>query len=216
MSSSLEWAVSAAASVGVRFIDDGYRTELYEADGPIGLVEQREPIGGMSHNTSTDLLISRLTDLQPRRTISLRYAMEAATADNTGRLVVAIMGRMSSDDAQALLRVRRQHARGLALLLDVDSFTHPGRADGAATDPTDGARDQRPSHRSELAATAALLSADGWQVVQVDAQMSVADAWSALAGARTTRAGTRLPQAPSLASPTDAPDPSDAVPGGVT
>ena len=35
MHNSLEWAVSAAASIGIHFLDDGFGIEIYEADGPL-------------------------------------------------------------------------------------------------------------------------------------------------------------------------------------
>ena len=35
MHSSMEWAISAAASIGIHFLDDGFGIEIYEADGPL-------------------------------------------------------------------------------------------------------------------------------------------------------------------------------------
>ena len=35
MQNSLEWAISAAASIGIHFLDDGFAIEIYEADGPL-------------------------------------------------------------------------------------------------------------------------------------------------------------------------------------
>lgn len=202
MNSSLEWAVSAAASVGLRFIDDGFRTEVYEADGPMQLA-----VGGMNRRATGDLLISKMTELHPRRTVSLRYALEAAAADNSGQLVVAIMGRMTTDDAHLLLRVRRQHARGMAILLDVDSFAAPSAtevsgtaadvgqpvhrpgpaASGNAGGPRPGRRDD--GRTADIGAAAAMLSGDGWQVVRVTHPMTVGEAWAELDGPRAARAG---------------------------
>ena len=34
-SNSLEWAISAAASIAIHFLDDGFGVEIYEADGPL-------------------------------------------------------------------------------------------------------------------------------------------------------------------------------------
>ncbi|QDP97597.1 DUF58 domain-containing protein [Microlunatus elymi] len=172
MRSSLEWAVSAAASIGLRFIDDGYRLDVFEADGTLDL----GAVSGLNRTVTGDLLISRLTDLHPRRTYSLRYALEAAATDH-GELLVAIMGRLSADDAHALLRTRGQHTHGLALLLDVDSFDRAAHAEpGAEEAPAD------PRRVAELNATAELLAGHGWRVVRVDRSMSVADAWAALDG----------------------------------
>ena len=57
----------------------------------------------------------------------MHYAVESATIDRPGQLVVAIMGRMTAEDANTLLRVRRNRAQGLAMVLDVDTFAdEPG------------------------------------------------------------------------------------------
>ena len=108
MHSSLEWAISAAASIGIHFLDDGFSIEIYEADGPLHISGTM----GQHSSASTELVISRLTDLRPARPTTMHYAVESATIDRPGQLVVAIMGRMTADDANALLRVRRNRAQG--------------------------------------------------------------------------------------------------------
>ncbi len=35
MNNSIEWAISAAASIALHFLDDGFSVEIYEADGPL-------------------------------------------------------------------------------------------------------------------------------------------------------------------------------------
>jgi uncharacterized protein (DUF58 family) len=174
--SSLEWAVSAAASIGIRFLQDSYRIELYESDGPLDLSE----VSGLNQTASADLLVSRLTDLQPRRTYSMQYGLEAAAAEQGGELVVAILGRVSSEDAHALLRTRKHRTGGLAFLLDVDDFARSRAAEDAAG-PAGGAS-ARTDNTADLTATAELLSTEGWRVVQVSRSMTVADAWAQAAG----------------------------------
>lgn len=174
---SLEWAVSAAASIGLRFIGDGYRLEVYEADGPLEI----SLASGINRIVTQDLLVSRLTDLKARRTRSLRYGLEAAAAEQGSELVVAIMGRLSSEDAHALLRTRRQRTRGLALLIDADSFDRPQRsADGAnsGTEGQEGSARPGPIRAADVGSAEELLVSEGWQVVRVTRGMSVADAWA--------------------------------------
>ncbi len=161
MQNSLEWAISAAASIGIHFLDDGFGIEIYEADGPLHISGTM----GQHSSASQDLVVSRLTDLQPRTTATLHYAVEAATVDRPGQLVVAIMGRMNAEDANALLRIRRNRAHGLALLLDVDTF-----ADQPGTDTQQSGQD--------LARE--ILQENQWRVIEVRRGMSVAEAWSAL------------------------------------
>ena len=80
------------------------------------------------------------------------------------------MGRMSAQDANSLLRVRRNRAQGLAMLLDVDSF-----ADEPASER------QRTQH--ELAGQ--ILRDNQWRVIEVPRGMGVAEAWSALEQLKT-------------------------------
>src|SRR5918994_71510 len=118
MNNSIEWAISAAASIALHFLDDGFSVEIYEADGPLRITGTM----GQHSSASPELVISRLTDLQARQTATLHYAMESAASDRPGQLVIAILGRMNAEDANALLRGRRSRAQGLALVLDIDSF----------------------------------------------------------------------------------------------
>ena len=161
MHSSLEWAVSAAASIGIHFLDDGFSVEIYEADGPLHISGSM----GQHSSASSELLINRLTDLKARSTTSLQYAVESATIDRPGQLAIAILGRMTVADANTLLRVRRNRAQGLAMVLDVDTFAD-----------IPGTEQQRVQH--ELAAQ--ILRDNQWLVIEVSRGTGVAEAWSGL------------------------------------
>src|SRR5215203_3533947 len=161
MQNSLEWAISAAASIGIHFLDDGFSIEIYEADGPLHISGTM----GQHSSASQELVISRLTDLKARTTSSMHYAVESATIDRPGQLVIAIMGRMTAEDANTLLSARRNRAQGLALLLDVDSYAdEPGSEQQQAQDRLAGQ----------------ILRDNQWRVIDVPRGMGVADAWSAL------------------------------------
>lgn len=161
MQHSLEWAVSAAASVAIHFLDDGFSVEIYEADGSMRIS------GSMGHHSSAsrELVITRLTELRARSATSLGYATETAAVERAGQLVLAVLGRLTAADANALLRIRRNRAQGFALILDVDSF--------ADTPATESEREQH-----ELAVR--ILADNQWRVVEVPRGMGVADAWAAL------------------------------------
>jgi hypothetical protein len=120
---------------------------------------------GQHSTASSDLALSRLTDLRARATASIHYAVEAADVDRAGQLVVAIMGRMTPEDANSLLRLRRNRAQGLAMVIDVDTFSD---------DPTS----ERTRRQHELATE--ILIDNQWRVVVVQRGMSVAQAWSGL------------------------------------
>ncbi len=161
MHSSLEWAISAAASVALHFLEDGFGVEIYEADGSMRISGHL----GQHSSASSEVVISRLTDLRPRSTRTLNYAIESAGVDQPSQLVVAVMGRLSPEDANALLRARRNRAHGLAMLLDVDSF---------AEGPDDPTWRRHHEHAIEL------LRDNQWRVVEVPRGMGVAQAWATL------------------------------------
>ena len=161
MQNSMEWAISAAASIAIHFLDDGFGIEIYEADGPLHIAGSM----GQHSSASQELVVNRLTDLRPRSTTTMHYAVESATIDRPGQLVIAIMGRMSAEDANSLLRVRRNRAYGLAMVMDVDTF---------ADEPA-GER-QRAQH--ELAMQ--ILRDNQWRVVEVPRGMGVSEAWTGL------------------------------------
>ena len=64
MHNSMEWAISAAASIGIHFLDDGFGIEIYEADGPLHISGTM----GQHSSASPELVVSRLTDLRARPT----------------------------------------------------------------------------------------------------------------------------------------------------
>lgn len=158
--SSFEWAVSATASVALHFLDEGYTVEVFEADGPLHV-----GLGLGQHSVAAaEVVLNRLTDLTPKITSTLHYAVESAAEDRPGQLVVAVLGRLTGEDANALLRLQRNRAQGLALLLDVDSF---------AEQPAS------PRHRDEHELAARILADNQWRVVHVPRGMGVAQAWAA-------------------------------------
>jgi len=161
MANSIEWAISAAASIAVHFLDDGFGVEIYEADGSLHISGHL----GQHSSTSRELVVNRLTELRARDTTSLRYAVDSATVDQPGQLIVAVLGRMDAEDANALLRVRRNRAQGLALMLDVDTFT-----DEPAL----------PRRASEHEVAVRILRENSWRVVEVTRGTSVAEAWTSL------------------------------------
>ena len=161
LQSSLEWAVSATASVALHLLAEGFSVEVYEADGPLHATGAM----GQPSSTTAELVLSRLTDLTPRLTSTLHYAVESAVEDRPGQLVVAVLGRMDAADADALLRLQRSRAQCLALVLDVDTF-----ADVPAS----------PRQRAEHELGGRILREHQWRVVDVPRGMGVPDAWAAL------------------------------------
>ncbi|GAB3761947.1 DUF58 domain-containing protein [Microlunatus parietis] len=161
MHNSIEWAISAAGSVATHFLDSGFSVEIFDAGGPLHISGAL----GQHSSASRQLVVERLTDLRPRTTRTLHYAVESANADRPGQLIVAILGRLTPADAEVLLRVRGSRARGLAIMLDVASFA--GEED-----------DERQRDATDLAQK--VLLDNQWRVVRADRTTTVGDAWTRL------------------------------------
>ncbi|MFC7624010.1 DUF58 domain-containing protein [Microlunatus sp. GCM10028923] len=161
MHNSIEWAISAAGSVATHFLDSGFSVEIFDAGGPLHISGAL----GQHSSASRQLVVERLTDLRPRTTRTLHYAVESANADRPGQLIIAILGRLTPADAEVLLRVRGSRARGLAIMLDVASFA--GEED-----------DERQRDATDLAQK--VLLDNQWRVVRADRTTTVGDAWTRL------------------------------------
>jgi uncharacterized protein (DUF58 family) len=147
-SASFEFAVSAAASIGAHLSGEGYRTRLITEAGDLA------PRG-----TFDDTLLDMLAVISPSRDASL-WSGTSALASAGGQLI-AVVGRLSADDASQLAASRRGNAPAMALLLAVSAWA-------AESIPDDTVR------------TAEVLSAAGWRVAVVTASTPLAVAWQQL------------------------------------
>jgi uncharacterized protein (DUF58 family) len=159
MRSSMEWAISAAASIGTHLLAAGRRLELIgdltnpgrlHFDRPARLSEYLAGARG-----------ARQPDLTPITGLTRAAARDSA--------LIAVLGHV---DATSLRILADAHPRGFAapafaLLLDVSTWVDP---DGGSSD--------------HCAATARVLSAAGWRVVVVRQGDTTAGAWRSLLRAR--------------------------------
>jgi uncharacterized protein (DUF58 family) len=147
-SATFEFAVSAAASIGAHLAEEGFRARLITEAGEIA------PRG-----TFQDTLLDMLAVISPSREPSLAHGTTALA--NAGGQLIAVLGRMSADDARLLAASRRGNAPAMALLLTVSAWT----SDAV---PEDTAR------------TAEILSASGWRIAVATATTPLATAWQQL------------------------------------
>jgi uncharacterized protein (DUF58 family) len=151
-SATFEFAVSAAASIGAHLTEEGFRARLVTDAGEIA------PSG-----TFSDTLLDMLAVITPSHGGSIRKGT-GELAGGGGQLI-AVVGRMSADDAAQLAGTRRGNAPGMALVLAVSAWA-------ASTDrhglPADAAR------------TAQILTASGWRVAVVAAPSQLTVAWQQL------------------------------------
>lgn len=152
---SFEWAVSAAASAGMALLATGTTLELADANGP--------SLGpDADSSVRAQQLIDALTDVKVTRVDDMAAAVTSPGEDRPqGSSIVAILGRLTSDDLAILVDAIPGSGSAHAIVLDVDTFV------GLPPNRTQ----QR--HADELAAR-------GWSVVVVDAKTTVPDAWQGL------------------------------------
>jgi uncharacterized protein (DUF58 family) len=158
--SSLEWAISAAASIGLHLANRGFDVRLVTDSG--GEVSSAA-LGGVGFDGA---LLDVLAALSPSTSAALHAGVEAAQRTGGQGLIVAILGAIGPDDADRLVRLRATNrSTGVALLLDTDTWT----ASGSTATGTDRAR------------VIPMLTGAGWQVVEVRRGEALPQVWASLA-----------------------------------
>jgi uncharacterized protein (DUF58 family) len=166
IASSFEYAVSAAASIGVRLARENVDARLITDSGPA-------PDGGPFEDT----LLDTLAVARPSRNQTLQPGLSALSA-SPGGLVIAVAGYLTDDQARLLARTCRRPASAIAVLLDVMTWpgSHPQRdqaGPGSAGSVTGAGGGRKQS-------AAAVLAEAGWQVLAVTAGTPLAAAWGQL------------------------------------
>jgi uncharacterized protein (DUF58 family) len=157
--SSLEAAVSAAASVAVHLVQRGFTVRLVTSAGeePGGAWHER---GGAAGETSSLLESLAVVTADGRVDIDTRWLQEPG---HTG-LLVAVLGGVAEQDRPALARMRHTAATAMALVLDVAAW---GGVRGGPSRPAP----------TEVALPLQTL---GWQAVGIGPGTSLAGAWQEL------------------------------------
>ncbi len=149
-SATFEFAVSAAASIGAHLSGEGVQARLVTGAGDLG------PHGG---GAAGDTLLDMLAVITPSPAAGFRTGTSALAS--AGGQLIAVVGRLSADDASQLAASRRGNAPAMALLLAVSAWA----SDGISED---------------TARTAEILSAAGWRVAVASASTPLAAAWQQL------------------------------------
>jgi uncharacterized protein (DUF58 family) len=169
--SSFEFAVSTAASIGVHLAMHGFDGQLVTDSGAAA------GPGGFE-----DVMLDALAVVKPSPRGDLAQALSAVGTRSSGLLVV-VAGRLSAAEATSLVASHPGGAPALALLLAV--------RDWAAGEPGNAGAD-------ETEKAAAVLTAAGWRVAVMRPGVPLAAAWRRLQGtpAGAVTAGARsAPQA---------------------
>ncbi len=122
INSSFEYAVSTAASIGVRLAREQFDTTLVTGQGPA-------PPGGPFEDAVLDVL----SVVRPAPDDTLRPGLSALAA-SPGGLVIAVAGHLTADQARQFARAVRPPASAIAVLLDVMTWSgsRPHRGETAA------------------------------------------------------------------------------------
>jgi uncharacterized protein (DUF58 family) len=151
--SSFEYAVSAAASIGVHLAREGIDGEFFTDTGRVTGTGRFE-----------DLLLDSLAVIRPSRTVELTQIL-ADRPRGSGGLLIAVMGRLTEDEARRLAAARSAGGAALAILLAVSSWN----ADAA------GGR-----VAAETETVSSVLAAAGWRVTTATADLPLSAAWEML------------------------------------
>ncbi|GII02422.1 DUF58 domain-containing protein [Planobispora takensis] len=148
--SSFEVAVSAAASIGVHLAHEGLGLRLVTDQGAEHLTDS-----GLSWSLLDTLAVVRTSSAR-----SLEYGISALRQGGGDGLIVAVLGGVTVEEAQALARLRHGNVTGVAVMLDVAGWERPDLADN-----------------QDYRAAQAVLAGAGWRIVRLPAGASIADAW---------------------------------------
>jgi uncharacterized protein (DUF58 family) len=177
--SSFEWAVCAAASIGVHLVRERYSVRLLTDTG----AEQRS--SGVTLEDAgapfEAMLLDTLASVRPSHSHGLTAALGGLHRTGEG-LVVAVLGELDPDDAVTLARLRRGSTACVAVLMDTTGWTSvDGVLRDAATERFDS--------------SAGVLRGAGWRVIPISYGVHLADVWplaaaSAAGASELTSAGT--------------------------
>ena len=134
--SSFEYAVSAAASIGVHLAREEMDTEFVTDAGPV-----------TAPGSFEDVLLDTLAVIRPSRNSSLGAGLAQLPADTSG-LFIVVAGHLSAGEARHLATARRASGPAMALLLAVSTWAaeRPGSRGGRGN-----RRGIEGSHRGRLA-----------------------------------------------------------------
>jgi hypothetical protein len=187
VSSSFEFAVSAAASIGVHLARGGMDGQLVTDQGQV-----------TGTGAFEDVLLDALSVMGLSRGDSMAGGLAAIRASGGGLLVV-VAGRLSAGVARQLAAARQSGGQAIALLLATSSWT--GQTAGNGRNGKDGDRKAGtglPVY-PETAEATGILTRAGWNVVSADAATPLTSAWRLMAGSGMAARAAAASDAPGAA-----------------
>ncbi len=164
--SSLEWAITAAASIGSRLARDGFGLRFVTDIG--------EEVSGHGPDSNTGspfqgLLLDKLALVSASPLLSLTEATGSVRRGGGDGLLIALLGELTEADLQALRAFRRHAATSVAILLDTPTWSSVPSSSRAVP------------HQEAFHA----LAGAGWRVVSAGAQSDLSSVWRQVASSRS-------------------------------
>lgn len=163
---SFERAVSAAASASAHLSSRGYAVRLVTGGGPTVLGSPSDDYSGAGADAE-GLLLDALAVVTTDARMSITGISATIRHANDG-LLLAVLGELSTADADQLIRARHGMGTSVALLCDTSEW----RSDRSA-------RDQQAS--KTMRDVVSLLRGAGWIVAPIRRGIPLAETWSYLA-----------------------------------
>jgi uncharacterized protein (DUF58 family) len=169
VASSLEWAISAAASVGVHLIRHGYSLRLVTDAGSISAATPD------ALSTSADvegLLLDTLALVTPSPATEFGELSAGLRRTGAEGLLIAILGELQPGEAEQVARLRHG-TTGIAVLLDTPSWD----AESSPPGQPHAGFDHAGFDHAGFDQAVLLLGGTGWRVVTARAGDRLRDIW---------------------------------------
>lgn len=160
--SSFEWAVSAAASVGVHLAQQRYGVRMLLGERPATWT-------GPYQNDVGGLILDQLAVVTLDGPQVLGGAVATLARSGGDGLVVAILGEVDEEVAMALARLGRQGAKGVAILLRTPQWAALPSLKAEELD-------------AQRARVQTMLADGGWSAVDAGPNETVTQVWDRVAG----------------------------------
>ncbi len=170
--SSLEWAVTAAASIAVHLARTGFAVRLLTDHPDVEASTWHDHT--LSPQAQAGPVLDQLAVLTPSAHLRLTDATQAVTRQPG--LLVALLGRLDARDVPDVCRALPPGSRGLAVLLDTDAWQRSRRRRA----PAARRRTPRRLHGAQVRQHAAMLAAAGWVTVTAGPRDPVPAVWQRL------------------------------------
>jgi uncharacterized protein (DUF58 family) len=163
--SSFEWAVSATASIGSHLLHRGYAVRLATDAGASlsTVVHDGGPV-----DDAEGMLLDALAVVGHSAVGRLDQSVATLPHDGSYGLLIGILGVLTPNEAEAMIRIRHRSTSALAIVVDAPSWAM--------------SKERAPAQvASELEDGVRMLRRGGWRVVVAHAGDGIAQTWGELA-----------------------------------